>query len=229
MPPPSPDLPSFDGFVVRKVKRDGAVHKGRVSIAERDGVVCVVKDLGPMRPILRRLYGRRNLAREARALERLADFPGTPRLLRRISKDAIAVEFVRTLHKYLRDKIPREQLPAILRSFEETVAALHARGFVHLDLRQRKNVLVPTADRVVLIDFESSRDLSGPIARRLLLPWLARIDRAAVRKWKVKLAPEICSPEEIEAVARYGRWKRVWPWKRLGRIVRRWFGDDVAR
>src|SRR5690606_16939636 len=142
----------FPGYVVRRVRRGGAVHKGRITIAVKDGGPCVVKDLGTMRPILRRLYGRRNLGREARTLEKLDDFPGTPRLVERISADAIAIEHVRTLHKYLRDKIPREQLPAILRSFEETVAALHARGIVHLDLRQRKNVLVPAADRVVLID-----------------------------------------------------------------------------
>lgn len=228
MPASDPELPSFDGYVVRKVKRDGAVHKGRVSIARKDGVVCVVKDLGTMRPSFRWLFGRRNLAREARALEKLADFEGAPRLIERISKDAIAIEFVPTLHKYLRDKIPRSQLPAILRSFEETVARLHARGFVHLDLRQRKNVLVPAADRVILIDFESSRDLSGPVGR-LLLPWLARVDRAAVLKWKVKFTPELCTPAEIAKVARYASWKRVWPWKKLGRVARRWFGDDVAR
>jgi len=225
---PTTDLPSFEGYVVHHVHRGGAVHKGRVSIAERDGVACVVKDIGPMRPLLRWLYGRRNLAREAWALEKLEAFEGTPRLLDRISKDAIAVEYVPTRHKYLRSGIPADEMPAVLRAFESTVDALHDRGFVHLDLRQRKNVLVVDVDRVVLIDLESARDVSQWLGR-LLRPWLVRIDAAAVLKWKVKFAPELCTPRELARADRYARRSALWPWKRFGRVVRRWFGDDTAR
>lgn len=223
--------PEYPGFTVETVCRGGAVHKARIVFAVRDdGVACVIKDLTPMRRFLRWLYGRRNLEREARILERLAAFPGAPRLIERISQDAIAIERIPTRYKYLRKKIPRDRLPRVLRAFERTVASLHEHGVVHLDLRQRKNVLIPNDDHVVLIDFESARDLGrGWFGRRVLFPLLAPIDRNAVLKWKVKFTPEETTAEERKRVRRYRSWKLLWPWKRLGRTVRRWWGSDVAR
>ncbi len=223
--------PLYPGFTTETVCRGGAVHKARIVFAVRDdGVACVIKDLAPMRPLLRWLYGRRNLEREARILERLDSFEGAPRLIERVSRDAIAIERVPTRYKYLRKKIPRERLPRVLRAFERTVVSLHELRVVHLDLRQRKNVLIPDDDRVVLIDFESARDLGRSwFGRRILFPLLSPIDRNAVLKWKVKFTPLEATAEERARVRRYGSWKILWPWKRLGRALRRALGSDVAR
>ena len=220
---------SWPGYRVERVLREGAAHKARVLLATRGGTPCVVKDLSAMSPLLRRLYGRRQLAREARLLERLAGTGVAPRVVERLGPDALAVECVPARHKYLRKKIPRDELRAVLADLRRAVDRLHAEGVVHLDLRQRKNILVPARGRVVLVDFESARDLSGPIARRVLLPWLARIDHAAVSKWVVELLPEEARPEDFASVRLHRRLMWLWPWKRIGRLVRRVFGDDRAR
>lgn len=220
---------TWPGYRIERVLREGAAHKPRVLLAVRGDTPCVVKDLSPMSPLLRRLYGRRQLAREARILERIAATGVAPRVLERLGPDALAVERVPARHKYLRKKIPRDELREVLEDLRRAVAKLHAEGVVHLDLRQRKNVLIPARGRVVLVDFESARDLSGPIARRLLLPWFARIDRAAVSKWIVEFLPDEARPEDVASVRRHRLLMWLWPWKRIGRLLRRVFGDDRAR
>ncbi len=214
---------------VERVLREGAAHKARVVVARWRGVRCVVKDLAPMSPWLRRLYGRRQLAREARLLEKLAGTGLAPRLLARLGRDALAVEFVPARHKYLRRKIPRDEMREVLEHLRRTVARMHRLGVVHLDLRQRKNILIPRRGQVVLVDFESARDLSGPLARRTLLPLLARIDESAVSKWWVEYLPDEATAEDRARVRRHRRLMALWPWKRLGRLLRRLFGDDRAR
>ncbi|MFH0947232.1 MAG: lipopolysaccharide kinase InaA family protein [Planctomycetota bacterium] len=216
------DLTTLGGYSIDKVCREGGTYKARVLFGHLGGTPCVIKDLSPMRPLLRMLYGRRMLGREARALELLAAFPWTPRLIERISPDAIAVERIKSKYKYLRSKIPREVLPAVLTALEQAVADLHRNGFVHLDLRQRKNILVPTDQSVALIDFESSRNLGrGHFGQKILLPLFGWIDRAAVLKWKAKFAPEMLTTEDLRRAERYALWKLLWPWKRFGRWLRR--------
>lgn len=214
------------GYEIEGVQRPGAIHKGRVLLGRKGDQECVIKDLSPMLPFYRILFGRRNLRREARVLEELHDFPGSPLLVERISRDAIAIARVPTIYKYLRTKIPRRYLPRVLDAFEATVKALHERGYVHLDLRQRKNVLIPDHDQVVLVDFESCRRFTGPLGRNLIFPFLARIDRAAVLKWRAKMAPETLDSGQMRCVRRYRVWKVFWPWKRLGKGMRRLLGSD---
>ncbi len=227
---PRSETPSFPGYTIDRVHRNGAVHKGRVLFGRRGERLCVVKDLSSMRPLLRVLFGRRNLAREARALEMLSDFPAAPRLIERISRDAIAVERIEGKYKYLHKKIPRRVLPAVFAALERAVDELHRRGLVHLDLRQRKNILVPTDDSVVLIDFESSLRLGrGVLGRRVLLPLLGWLDRAAILKWKAKFSPRLLTDGERRFLRRFRLWRAAWPWKRLGRKTRRWFGSDTTR
>jgi predicted Ser/Thr protein kinase len=209
-------IPSFPGYVLDGEIRSGAFYKARIvrgrrgPDAARASEPCVIKDLSPLRAPFR-VYARRMLEREARILERLHDSWVAPRLLERISRDAIAIEFVES--DYLRKRIRRKphRMARVLAAFERAVDELHRRGIAHLDLRQRKNVLVKPDDSVVLIDFESAWDLARmPLLRRLLEPLLFRIDRNAVLKWKVKFAPELATADERRRVQRYYRWKRLW-------------------
>lgn len=217
-----PEPTTMGGYSVDRVCREGGEYKARVLFCHRGRIRCVIKDLSPMRPFLRALYGRRMLEREARALELLASSPITPRLIERISRDAICIERIESKYKYLRSKIPKAVLPAVLTALEQAVDDLHRRGFVHLDLRQRKNILVPTDQSVALIDFESCRNLgTGYFGQKILLPLLGWIDRHAVLKWKAKFAPEMLTGEDLRRADRYALWKLLWPWKRFARWLRR--------
>jgi RIO-like serine/threonine protein kinase len=216
----------FGEYDVEAVLAPGDRHKARVMLARRGEQRCVIKDLSRMRPLFRWFYGRRMLAREARALDRLAGFESVPRLVERLSKDALVTEFIPAI--YLRKSLPVRRKPAVLRAFRDVVSQLHERGVVHLDLRQRKNVLVLPDDRVVLIDFESALVLGDRGVRGWLRDRLAPIDRSAVLKWRAKYTPNSLTRDERKALERHRRWQRVWVLKDIGRFLRGLFARRVA-
>ncbi len=213
----------YPGYLLRRVLQPGEVHKARVVKVLKDGERFVVKDVSGMHGFLRWLYGRRMLDREARALEGLAGSTHVPRLIARMSRDVIVMERIKgkPLHH---KKVVRLWMNEALDSLGAAIAEMHARGFVHLDLRQRENILVRTGGHVTLIDFESAFDLSrGFIRRRVLFPMLARIDRHALLKWRYRFARDSLSKRERRRVKSYGRFRRLWKLKRIGRWFRKRF------
>ena len=145
------------------------------------------------------LYGRRVLRREERALTALAGVPGVPALLGRIDADALALEFIDA------EPLRRDLEPARLRracsQLEEKIDRMHERGVVHLDLRQKRNVLVDAAGEVFLVDFQSAWVLApGGLALRMLAP----LDRSAALKFRWRYAPELLDDEERGRARRLG-------------------------
>jgi RIO-like serine/threonine protein kinase len=170
------------------------------------GVRAVVKDFRNCPWLLRATYGRYVLAREVAAYERLEGVPGVPRFLGRVDGDAFAVEWVPG--KDL-GKCPKGSLRA--ETFERlgaTVAEMHRRGVVHLDLRQRRNVLVDDAGVPRVIDYSSALCLrpGGWRLRRL-----APVDVSGVLKYKRRFLPESLTDEDRARLRRVERWRRFWP------------------
>jgi predicted Ser/Thr protein kinase len=214
----------YHGYVVEAVLQNGDVHKARVLLARKGEQRVVIKELSEMRPVFRFLYGRRMLRREARTLEALAGFESAPQLVERISPDAIAIQFVQS--HYLPRKLPDARKPRVMAAFRRAVDGLHARGVVHFDLRQRKNVLVSRENAIVLIDFESSFVFGTTAIGRWLQSWFARVDRSAVLKWQLHYLPKRLTADERKQIEIYRGLKRFWIFKRVGRKIRRLFGRD---
>ena len=170
----------------RRCLSEGGRGNPDVFLVETETGPIVVKDFAPRSAFVRRLFGRRLLAREARVYRRLAGLPAVPRLLGTVDADAIALEYRPgvLLSRSLRGRLPEGFLEAL----QETIAAMHGRGIVHLDLRHRSNVLAGEDGRPVVLDFASalvfdpeSRWGRGAVA---LLGWF---DRRALAKWRAKL------------------------------------------
>jgi serine/threonine protein kinase len=150
--------------------------------------LVVVKDFGPRSGLVRRLLGPWITGREMRAYRLLAGVSAVPRLLGCLDELALVLEYRpgTLLSRSLRGKLP----PGFMGELRDAVGAMHARGVVHLDLRHRSNVLAGEDGRPVVIDFASALCFRpGGLAARLLLPWLARIDRGALRKWEQRIEP----------------------------------------
>lgn len=186
----APGLPSRAGLaaaVVAVLHRGGARNPDVLLVDAAAGRV-VVKDFAPRAGWFRATLGRWLTGREAAAYRALAGLPAVPRYLGRIDALAFAVEYRpgRRLSRRLAAELPPGFLPAL----DAAVRAMHARGVVHLDLRHRGNVLVDASGEPVLIDFASALRLrpEGRLARALL-PALARIDLAALAKWRQRLSP----------------------------------------
>ena len=108
------------------------------------------------------------------------------------------------------------------------VDSLHARGVVHWDLRQRKNVLVDTNGTPWLIDFASGLKL--PVGSAVLR-WARIPDLSAVAKLRGKYAPESLTETDLRLLdldrlrpfrqVRRRRRDRAHAERRAARVIRR--------
>lgn len=156
----------------------------------RGAAALVVKDFAPRGRWVRATLGRWLTRREARAWQALRGHPNVPAFRGSIDELAFAVEY--RPGRRMSRKLANEVSADFCDRLEEAVAEMHRRGVVHLDLRHRSNVMVGDDGAPVLVDFGSALCLRpGGFAAWLLLRPLAAIDRRAVLKWRVKLAPGV--------------------------------------
>jgi aminoglycoside phosphotransferase (APT) family kinase protein len=200
--------------------RDGWLVRGRWSKADLwtatlpGGRRVVVKDFAG-KPWLGRALGRFQLRREQRALAALAGLPGVPALVGVLDADGFAMERVEGTRL---PKCSPEARRRALPEFARILAAAHAAGVVHNDLRGRENVLV-AADglSVAVIDWGGATFFPpGSWRRRLFFPWARRVDEGGFLKWKEQFAPEALTGPERDFLRRFRRWRRLWPFNRKG-------------
>ena len=183
-------------------------------VEEADGEAFVEKDFSGCPWIVRQTLGRFLVWRECWILRRLGATGLVPGGVRRLSPFALREAFVAGFA--LRDSdtgvyasnvfdptkvfgVPAEMLrepvpAAFFDALEEGVRAVHAAGFVHLDLHNSRNVMVSPGWRPVLIDWQSAlptRWMPGPLRRAL-----ERIDLAGIYKFRDKFRPGDLSPEQ---------------------------------
>jgi len=171
---------------VLQVLNRGSRRNPDVYLVRGDPHPWVVKDFAPRGPWVRAWLGPWLLRREERAYRALAGHPAVPRLLGRLDRLALVLEYRpgQRMSRKLAGRVP----PGFVAELEAAVDGMHERGVAHLDLRHRSNVMVDEAGRPVLIDFGSAVCLRpGGLAARWLLPLLARWDRRALAKWRVRL------------------------------------------
>jgi hypothetical protein len=131
------DRAALDAATHRFLRRRSGFRPD-LRLLECDGELAVAKDWGEA-PWLNRPHGRWSLRREWRALRRLEGVPGVPRPLHRL-RHGIIISFLDG--KPLSSQSDREISEAFFATLEARVAEIHARGVVHLDLRQRRNILI---------------------------------------------------------------------------------------
>jgi RIO-like serine/threonine protein kinase len=116
-------------------------------------------------------------------------------------------------------------------ALEATLREVHARGIVHLDIRNCRNVIVNERNEPVLIDFEAHLDTRGWL--RGLREWLERFDLAGVYKHWKRASPETLGPERTAVLEQMNRWRKAWVFRGLwyyprglGKLLRRIAGRD---
>ncbi len=196
----------------------GKVGKADIFITRFRGVRFVVKDFGNQRAWLRNSIGRLLISREHRAYRGLSGIPGIPAVSHRLTPFCIAVEYLagKTFSSVERHEIT----PATLRQLETIVRDLHARGWVHLDLHRRKNLLL-VKGTVVVIDLASAVHTGAvPIVGKLLTRTAGLTDRLALVKFKALFAPKLLTRWE----RRFCRIRNVFlrtPWEEQTTVIRK--------
>ncbi len=141
--------------VVRELKRDvfGRVELVRLALdaagKARDGEFAIRRVASGSAVPCSRFVARLLMAREQRALERLAGLDGVPSLLV-CSKD----ELVREYQPGVALSATEELALDFFEQLALLVSAVHARGVCHNDLHKEQNVIVGSDGRPCLVDFQ---------------------------------------------------------------------------
>ena len=188
--------------VVRKLS-DGSATRAEILLVEVNRVQAAVKDYWPRHRRYRRTVGRWLIGREAAAYARLAGVRGVPAFYGCIDDYALAIEYIDG--KNCSQCAPGELGPEFFQRLQRIVAALHARGMAHCDLKKDTNIIVDRHGQPHVIDLAAALPKrGGSLPVRLLMRWFwlrfARDDIKAIAKLKRKLAPELLTPQERRAL-----------------------------
>lgn len=180
----SPGSPLPEPALPLRSKRDHSPIKADVRIEQRpDGSLAIVKDFSACNPLIRYLYGRILLWREARAYGRLHGVPGIPRYFGRDGRYAIAFEYIdgRPLSAFKRGTVPA----AVFDRLEQTLQLIHARGVANGDLH-RANILVSNTGEVYVVDFASAFIAHNPSSPGLVFRICRKLDYNAAARMRAR-------------------------------------------
>jgi tRNA A-37 threonylcarbamoyl transferase component Bud32 len=192
------------------VLRKGGWGKADITVVDHQGRPAILKDFsGKTWPV--RLFGRLQIAREVRALARLSGVAGIPCCLGTVGRTALLMERIEGVQITSWCRGRQSGMAMMFDSLAHLVDAMHARGVAHADLRKRDNILVDTAGRPSIIDFNASFCFAPHGAgARTLFPLLRAVDRGAILKWKARLAPALISPAERRRHRLMSLLRRLW-------------------
>ncbi|MGM0787750.1 MAG: hypothetical protein ACQETG_08560 [Thermodesulfobacteriota bacterium] len=195
----------FENLPVQVLSR-GRWGNADLSCLSFNGKLYAIKDFSPCPAFVKKTWGRWMVRREYRAFVRLAGLraiPSEPFLL-----DAYAVGYRFVPGKTMRETRVDEIPDGFFHELEDAVNQMHERNIVHLDLRNRRNILIADHGGPVLLDFQSYIDLNlvPPSFRRMLKD----IDLSGVYKNWLKLRPDLMDDTRLAHLSRLNRRRKLW-------------------
>ena len=204
-PRPAPD--ALSGRVLRD---KGGFLSPVVSVVEHEGRPAVLKDYRRKNPVTRGLLAPSLVKREFAVLRHLEGIPGIPKAYAVLEKRALLMEYIegRTINKFKAGELPDRVYERLV----DLVRAMHGRGVVHLDLRQRKNILI-AGEQPWLIDFANA--LKGRLTAAL-----RAVDESALLKFKKRNWPHLLTDADREALKSHKFLRKFWIFSPRGRSVK---------
>jgi predicted Ser/Thr protein kinase len=195
-----------------RVLRDkGGFLSPAVSVVDHEGKPAVLKDYRGKNLLTRGLLAPRLVRGEFDILRRLEGIPGIPKAYAIVEKRALLMEFVDglTIGKFKAGELPDSTFDLL----RDAVRAMHERGVVHLDLRQKKNILIDARKRPWLIDF-------GAAMKGKLTSKLRGVDESALLKFKQRNWPHLVTDADREALKSHRFLRKFWIFTKRGKSVR---------
>ena len=199
------------------VLRDkGGLWSPVVTRVEHKGRPAVLKDYRRKNLFTRRFLAPRLVRREFELLRQLEGIRGIPRAYAILDRSALVLEYVegRTFSKFHAGELP----DPVFHRLAALVGEIHDRGVVHLDLRQKKNILVTSDGVPYLIDFAGAVRRSG--LARVVWERLVSVDEGALLKFKLRNFPHLVTDSDREAYRKFLRLRRLWLFTPRGRHSR---------
>lgn len=194
----------------------GAPFKADVFVVGGEGGPMVVKDFAA-RAWWRRLIGWLEVSRECRAYAYLGPLPFLPEFYGCVDRNGLAVEKIDGIAlAHAPDRAAKRD--NYLEQIRDAFNRLADLGFLHLDARNNKNLLLRPDERVVFIDLAGSLWIQpGKIGYRLLRRISALYYEANIIKWETLLHPDGDPRKGKRKPPRYlnGLYDLRTAWKRL--------------
>jgi len=198
------------GLTVRVLKHGPWGKADILALGEGAATGMILKDFSGKSRLIR-WFGGRQLRHERRALRRLAGIEGIPAVLGELPPCGLLLQPMPGSPITRWRRRPAAEIAPMLDRLEALVSRIHERGIAHLDLRKRDNILVGDDGRPGIIDFNASVLFHpGSLASRVIFPWLRRLDRAALLKWRSFLMPDQMTPSQKRRHRRMSRLRRLW-------------------
>ncbi len=194
-----------------RVLRDkGGFLSPVVSVVDHDGRPAVLKDYRGKNAVTRSLIAPSLVKREYAVLRHLEGIPGIPKAYAVVEKRALLLEYIegKTINKFKAGELPDRVYERLV----DLVRAMHERGVVHLDLRQRKNILI-AGEQPWLIDFANA--MKGKMTSRL-----RPIDESALLKFKQRNWPHLMTDADRQALQSHKFLRKFWIFSPRGKSVR---------
>ena len=200
--------------------RQGGGSRPDVLLIEINGQKAVLKDQGGADRAFAFLIGPLLNWRECKALDKLANVDCIPDLLHKPSARSFLMTY------YESEQITRlehftPEWPVFFDKFSAAIAAVHAAGVAHNDLRNPTNTLVTANGDPILVDLVACfcRGCNWNLVNKWIFNKFCQVDLSAITKIKSRVAPELINEDDIVAKDIAGRPGMAI--KQLGQVVRR--------
>lgn len=158
--------------------------------------------------LIRNTIGRLFCQREFMLYQKLQNIPGYQKNTRKYAY-SISFEYIKgsTLSEFISQnkKLPSEKLIQL----ETDIKKLHRLGYVHLDLRNAKNIIVDENNNLYMIDFQSAIKLYSFLPH-FLRNFLMAMDVTAISKFWPKICFDEISIERKTYFEHYNRYRKLW-------------------
>lgn len=189
------------------------LHSGRYANANvwrivGNGGDMVVKDYSQSPWLIKNTFGRWMIKHEVKVLKSLSDTGFVPERVKRISAFVFEEEFCpgETLryHSTNRNSID----DAFFYDLEKAVTLIHSYGYVHLDLRNARNIIVTPEGKPVLLDWQSA--VCTKYFPKFLRRLAENIDINGVYKHWNNSNPATLTATQRKSMKRFSKIRRLW-------------------
>lgn len=183
---------------VRVLRRGGGAFAS-LRVVNCKGELFLQKDFSRSGALFRRTFGAYMIRRETAAYRRLKGISGVPRLLGRMGRDCLLLQYVegRNCEALSGCDFPHDFFDRL----RIILCAVRARGVLHGDIR--RNVLVTPSGAPLLVDFGSSFVIPRwlYLIRSLILHVGKQYEERSVAKLKRRLAPHLLTADDKALLA----------------------------
>lgn len=201
----------FNSKVI-KVFKDHPPFSPVLKLIEFNGQKAVWKDYSTRAGWIKDTWGKWLINHECYILKQLAGIKGIPRLIQKLDNYGFLLEYLEgePLNKFKATSLPFE----VFKSLDYLVQKIHRRGIVHLDLGQRRNILIGRNHQPYFVDFASALYFrTSACGFQQLFDLLCLIDHSALLKFKYRLFPQFVTNREKRILKWFFFSRRFWVFK----------------